>query len=94
MCFPSLCIVYICKLFESSTMTQIYRSEDIVFIRIEKIILRDQMYSGKIERQFCCYCHIRKTIRKSKYSIHTVAKFSSFVPLVSITAFVISIPDI
>ena len=55
MCFPSVQPVYVGKLCESSTMTQIYWSEDIVFIRIEKkMISRDQMYSCKIERQFRC----------------------------------------
>ena len=38
-------IVYIGTLCESSTMTQIYRSDDIVFIRIEKkLISHDQLY--------------------------------------------------
>ena len=54
---------------ESSTMTQIYWSEDIVFIHIEIMISGDQMYSCKIECQFCCWCHIRKNICKCKYFI-------------------------
>ena len=52
--FGTTCIVYIGKLCERSTLTHIYWREDILSIRIEKKISRDQMYSCKIECSFCC----------------------------------------